>query len=99
MTLLTLTPKEYTELQALNARACQGNEWRRAQALVWLAEGDPVVEISERLNVSRQSVYNWAERFQQRDDLELLQRLGDGERSGRPWYCSRNHRAVNREGD
>ena len=84
MTLLTLTPKEYTALQALNARACQGNEWRRAQALIWHAEGDPVVEIAERLNVSRQSVYNWVQRFQQRDDLELLQRLGDAERSGRP---------------
>ena len=84
MVLLRLTAKEFVELQALNARACQGDEWRRAQALVWLVEGEPVVEIAERLNVSRQSVYNWAQRSQQRGDTELLQRLGDGDRSGRP---------------
>lgn len=35
-------------------------------------------------DVSRQSIYNWTQRFQQRDDQELLQRLGDGQRSARP---------------
>jgi transposase len=84
MTLFTLKPKEYTALQALNAHVCRGDEWRRAQALVWLTEGESVVEIAERLTVSRQSVYNWVQRFRQRDDQGLLQRLRDGERSGRP---------------
>lgn len=84
MTTLTLTPKEYSELQVLNAHTCNGDEWRRAQALVWLAEGDPVVDIAERLNVSRQSIYNWVQRFQQRNDQDLVHRLGDGKRSGRP---------------
>ena len=84
MTLFTLKPKEYTALQALDAHACRGDEWRRAQALFWLTEGESVAEIAERLTVSRQSVYNWVQRFRQRDDQGLLQRLRDGERSGRP---------------
>jgi transposase len=84
VTLFTLKSKEYTALQGLNAHACRGDEWRRAQALVWLTEGESVAEIAERLTVSRQSVYNWVERFRQRDDQGLLQRLRDGERSGRP---------------
>jgi transposase len=84
MTLFTLKPKEYTALQALNAHVCRRDEWRRAQALVWLTDGESVVEIAERLTVSRQSVYNWVQRFRQRDDQGLLQRLRDGERSGRP---------------
>ena len=84
MTLFTLKPKEYTALQALDAHACRGDEWRRAQALVWLTEGESVAEIAERLTVSRQSVYNWVQHFRQRDDQGLLQRLRDGERSGRP---------------
>lgn len=39
--------------------------------------------IALRLLVSRQSVYNWFERFQERDSLPLATRLADAERSGR----------------
>jgi hypothetical protein len=34
--------------------------------------------------MSRQSVYNWADRFNARRGLPLVARLADGERSGRP---------------
>jgi hypothetical protein len=40
--------------------------------------------IAEQLRVSRQSIYNWAIRFQERDDLDITARLVDGERRGRP---------------
>jgi transposase len=43
-----------------------------------------VQEIAERLGVSRQTVYNWADRFQQRDGLDMRARLADADRSGRP---------------
>src|SRR2546430_3914799 len=56
----------------------------RADALIWLDEGEPVDEIAQRLGISRQSVYNCAVRVQQRDDSELHSRLADAPRSGRP---------------
>jgi transposase len=43
-----------------------------------------VEEIAARLRVTRQTVYNWVERFETRADLDLKERLGDGTRSGRP---------------
>ena len=56
----------------------------RAQALLWLAEGRAADEVAELLRVSRQTVYNWAERFQRREGLDLRARLLDAPRSGRP---------------
>jgi transposase len=57
---------------------------RRAQALLWLAQGFPVEDIADLLGVSRQTVYNWARRFRAREGADLRQRLADTPRSGRP---------------
>jgi transposase len=56
----------------------------RAQAVLWLAEGLPAEQIAETFQVSRQTVYNWAERFRQREGLDLRARLFDAPRPGRP---------------
>src|SRR5947209_20602790 len=72
------------ELEALLARTPSAREWCRARALLWLAEGRSVAEVADLLLVSRQSVYNWADRFERREDLDLRARLRDAPRSGRP---------------
>jgi transposase len=59
-------------------------ERSRAKALLWLAEGVSVSEVADRLEVSRQTVYNWSQRFRHRARLDLKSRLGDAPRSGRP---------------
>ena len=56
----------------------------RAQALLWLDEGESVEQIAELLHVSRQTVYNWVDRFQRRHGLDLQARLADAPRTGRP---------------
>src|SRR5947209_19605159 len=72
------------EFEALLAQTPSAKEWCRARALLWLADGRPVAEVAELLLVSRQSVYNWADRFERREDLDLRARLLDAPRSGRP---------------
>jgi transposase len=57
---------------------------RRAQALLWCDEQDEVAEIAARLGVSRQTIYNWIARCQQRRGDPVEQRLADGVRTGRP---------------
>ncbi len=42
------------------------------------------LRIAEILDLSRQTVYNWAQAFRHRSQLELTQRLRDAPRSGRP---------------
>ena len=56
----------------------------RAYALLWLDDGDSIAEVATRLSVTRQTVYNWASRFQLRSTPEFIARLVDEPRCGRP---------------
>jgi transposase len=84
MTHFTLDPEEYAALEDLTAHTHLANEVRRAQALLGLDDGDTIQEVAQRFRVSRQTVYNWVSRFQQRSHLDLGARLSDADRSGRP---------------
>ena len=69
-------------LRALAVRAPTLRQGRRAQGLLWLAEGVTVMAVAQRLQVSRQTVYVWQERLGWAGDLAA--RLADRPRSGRP---------------
>jgi transposase len=83
MNVFRLTACQYGELEGL-LHASGGHEQRRAQALLWLAQGFPVQEIADLLGITRQTVYNWADRFRDRTEGSLRERLADAARSGRP---------------
>ena len=83
MTHFELSRKEQKELEWLIAHTHDARLLQRAQAILWFVMGESVDAIALRLLVSRQSVYNWFERFQERDSLPLATRLADAERSGR----------------
>src|SRR5262245_13432944 len=83
MNPFSLTGRESGELESL-LHLPFSRECRRAQALLWLSQGFPAEEIAELLDVSRQTVYNWATRFRQRRGLDLCERLADAPRPGRP---------------
>jgi transposase len=84
MASIILSDRLRGELENLVTHTPLAKEWSRAQALLWLADGEPVEQVAELLRVSRQTVYNWTERFQQREGLDLRARLLDAPRSGRP---------------
>lgn len=84
MTDIVLSHKERAGLLNLVARTRDTRLLRRAYSLLWLDEGESVLEIAEQLQVSRRTVYYWWERFLDRADLPLVDRLRDAERSGRP---------------
>lgn len=79
----TLTRAERTSLERLVATTEQARLLRRAQALLWLAEQEPITSIAHRLCVSRQTVYDWARHFRQRQG-SVPERLADGAHTGRP---------------
>src|SRR5438132_975046 len=79
-----LNLREREQLQALLTQGPLAKQHCRIQALLWLAAGESPCRIADLLGVSRRTVYYWAERFQQRHGLDVLDRLGDGPRSGRP---------------
>jgi transposase len=84
MTELILSARERTELQDLIVRTSDARILRRAYALLWSDEGESVHKMAEQLKVSRQTIYNWIERFHERSDGDMLTRLADAQRSGRP---------------
>ena len=84
MASVILSNRQRIDLENFMLHAPSARECCRAQAVLWLAEGETADQVAERLHVSRQTVYNWAERFQQRHMLDLRSRLADAPRQGRP---------------
>jgi transposase len=84
MAMINLNSKQVTRLENLLTQAHDSRLLKRAQALLWLDEGDQIEEVADRLRVSRQTLYNWIARFCARSGLPLQARLADADRSGRP---------------
>jgi transposase len=84
MARLALSHRQRGELQDIVSHTPWAKERCRAQALLWLAEGSDVADVAERLDVSRQTIYNWLSRFQERAEWDLRARLRDAPRLGRP---------------
>ena len=79
-----ITPSEYKALSQLAVQTHDATILRRTQALLWLAEEERVIDVAERLNVSRQVVYQWIDLYRREISTDLATRLAVGERSGRP---------------
>jgi transposase len=83
MASLALHGRERACLTNIIKHTAGARERARAQAVLWVAQGQPIVEVAELLQVSRQTVHNWIERFQERDG-EMAACFRDASRSGRP---------------
>jgi transposase len=84
MTPIKLSPQSRAELEYLVSHTPLAKERCRAQALLWLDAGEAIEPIAEAFRVSRQTVYNWVDRFRGRSGFDLRERLADAPRSGRP---------------
>ncbi|HID10419.1 MAG TPA: helix-turn-helix domain-containing protein, partial [Candidatus Latescibacteria bacterium] len=71
-------------LRQIVKRSRDAKQVRRAQALLWLDQGEPVTNVARRQEVSRQTVYDWVRSFQERRHEPMAQRLRDRHRCGRP---------------
>lgn len=84
MVPLILSPRQRRELEYAAGHTPAAKERCRAQALLWLDEGEAPEQVAEALRVSRRTIYYWVERFLGRSDLALRERLSDAPRPGRP---------------
>ncbi len=83
--LVMLSVHERQLLEEVVSQGTFSTEARRAQALLWLNEGESPQAIAARLKASRQTVYNWVLRFKQRRSVcDINLRLADRKRPGRP---------------
>jgi transposase len=84
MSAFQLRPWERRQLLNLLDHPHDARQLRRAQALLWLQEGQPVPRVAGLLRVEPRTVYNWASAFRERTALDPPARLLDAPRSGRP---------------
>jgi transposase len=71
MTTLKLSAQERKRLQALAARTSDAAVSRRAQALLWLASGHGVEDVTQRLCACRRTVYYRVEQYEAREADDL----------------------------
>ena len=84
MTLRTLNSTERKALEHLARWTRDAWQLRRAQALLWLDEGESIAEIADRLRLSRQVIYTWVSQLHARQGGDSAARVAPGARSGRP---------------
>ena len=84
MDTISVSDAEYQQLLDIAMLTRDANQLRRAQALLWLSNGEDVQEVADRLLVTRQTIYQWLSRFQTHTVLDVPTRLADAHRSGRP---------------
>jgi len=77
----SLGEKERIFLEEARRLSPKAKVLRRAQALLWLNEGRSVTFVAHLCSVSRQTVYDWIERYRGRGRSKALE---DGPRPGRP---------------
>jgi transposase len=84
MTPISLTERQHAELEGAAVHTPALKQGCRAQARLWLAEGESMDAVADLLHVSRQTVSHGVNRFQERDGLDLGARLSAASRPGRP---------------
>jgi transposase len=84
MAVIALARASRRALEAIVARPRESRQYRRAQALLWLAEGERPTAVARRLRVHRDTIDEWAKRFRERGLQPLATCLRDRTRTGRP---------------
>ncbi len=84
MAPITLSDRQRADLEVILTHTPSARERCCAQALLWLDEGSNAGAVAELLHVSRQTIYNWVDRYHERAGLDLRARLRDAPRPGRP---------------
>jgi transposase len=75
-------------LEAIVERPRESRQYRRAQALLWLAAGERPAAVAQRLRVHRDTLYEWAKRYRERGPQPVATRLLDRARAGRPRHLA-----------
>src|SRR5205823_11637624 len=84
MGVINLSSRDYRRISEIAKLTHDVRVLKRAQASLWLSDGDNAYEVANRLLAAPRTIYRWVERFEARGNLPLVDRLADAPRSGRP---------------
>jgi transposase len=88
MAVIALSSAGRRALEAIVVRPRNSRQYRRAQAWLWLAEGERPTAVAQRLRVHRDTIYEWAKRYRAHGPQPVATRLLDRARTGRPRYLA-----------
>lgn len=71
-------------LEQLAQTGSKARPVRRAQALLWLNQGESVQAVAQRLGLTPRAIDKIAARYQARADQPVVDRVADGRHTGRP---------------
>ncbi len=83
MALFKLTFRAYARLREIARGSRNARQVRRAQALLWLHEDYSAQAVADRLGMSRQTVQRWKGQYQERTQDSVLERIQEGQHTGR----------------
>lgn len=84
MALIRMSWRARRALERMIRTGSNARMVRRAQALIWLQQGERVREVAQRLGLTRRAIYKMVERYQARSDRPVVERIRDRAHSGRP---------------
>lgn len=79
--LVVVTPADRSTLAAVAAEERQVRRWRRYQAILLLADGQPPSQVAQGLGCGLSTVYQWAAAWR----TEGMDGLAEGEHGGGHW--------------
>lgn len=83
MALFQLTSRAATLLRRVARSSTNARRVRRAQALLWLHEGHLAEIVAHRLGVSRRTVQRWIRQYREQAQAPVLERIQEGQHTGR----------------
>lgn len=83
MALFKLTSRAYRLLREIARRSTNARQVRRAQALLWLHENHTARVVAQRLGMSWRTIQRWKRQYQEQSRDSVLERIQEGEHTGR----------------
>lgn len=84
MRLLRLSKRQRDRLKVICHSDPDGGKVRRAEALLWLDDGETATSVAKRLGVGRRTLYRWMSDFTSKGRRSIEARLSPRPRPGRP---------------
>lgn len=84
MSAFTLSATARQQLRQVVADSRVASDVRRAQALLWVADGQPYRHVARELGVDRRTVYNWVAHYRERMAQPVAERVRAEAHPGRP---------------
>lgn len=84
MARFKLAARACARLREIVRRSPKVRELKRAQALLWIHEGQPAQRVAQQLGVSVRSIRRWLQTYRERAELKVAERIREGQHPGRP---------------